>query len=255
MILTLVLLAIGALLFLIIAYNIVQQYKQKVEQEKRSLVAKQKVIIDETDELLLNANRIPYSKTLVLLMQQRIHDALQLIQDTDPSYRQLTQRLVDVKNQIANIKENYTAQDDKSFRAPSNDQQTVQMMKVLKKLRAVLRAEYNKGKIDPQGYVAQDRRLEVMLLKLNLESLFKRAATAKMTKQWGTAKQQISKGIKVLSAMSDRDNYLNKKLQELQEMQKEIDTHLQQASKQELQDIQDKETNELDVLFQPKKKW
>ena len=39
MILTLILLSIGALLFLVIAYNVVQQYKQKAEADKRQAIA------------------------------------------------------------------------------------------------------------------------------------------------------------------------------------------------------------------------
>ena len=53
MVLTLILLSIGALLFLVITYNIVQQYKQKQETDRRILMSRQKLIIDESDELLL----------------------------------------------------------------------------------------------------------------------------------------------------------------------------------------------------------
>ena len=45
MILTLVLLSIGALLFLVIAYNVVQQYKQKAEAEKRHAIARHKTVM------------------------------------------------------------------------------------------------------------------------------------------------------------------------------------------------------------------
>ena len=84
MILTLVLLSIGALLFLVITYNIVQQYKQKQESDRRYTMSKQKQLIDESDELLLNANRLPYTKTLVLLLQNRILDALKAILQSNP---------------------------------------------------------------------------------------------------------------------------------------------------------------------------
>ena len=75
MILTLVLLSIGALLFLVIAYNVVQQYKQKAEADKRHAVARHKTVADETEEVLLNVNLVPFSKNMVLLLQHRILDA------------------------------------------------------------------------------------------------------------------------------------------------------------------------------------
>lgn len=80
MVLTLVLLAIGALLFLTIAYNIFQQHKQKQEIDRRAIVARQKIIIEEAEDILLNVNRMPYSKTLILLLQTRILDALRTLQ-------------------------------------------------------------------------------------------------------------------------------------------------------------------------------
>ena len=52
MILTLILLSIGALLFLVIAYNVVQQYKQKAEADKRQAIARHKAVADETEEAL-----------------------------------------------------------------------------------------------------------------------------------------------------------------------------------------------------------
>ena len=51
MILTLILLSIGALLFLVIAYNVVQQYKQKAEADKRQAIARHKAVADETEEI------------------------------------------------------------------------------------------------------------------------------------------------------------------------------------------------------------
>ncbi|MGL4776313.1 MAG: DNA repair protein, partial [Aeromonas veronii] len=84
MILTLVLLSIGALLFLVIAYNVVQQYKQKAEADKRHAVARHKTVADETEEVLLNVNLVPFSKNMVLLLQHRILDAYRAIAQVMP---------------------------------------------------------------------------------------------------------------------------------------------------------------------------
>lgn len=85
MVLTLVLLAIGALLFLTIAYNIFQQHKQQQEIDRRAVIARQKVIIEEAEDILLNVNRLSYSKTLVMLLQNRLLDALRTIQNATPN--------------------------------------------------------------------------------------------------------------------------------------------------------------------------
>ena len=163
MILTLVLLSIGALLFLVIAYNVVQQYKQKAEADKRHAVARHKTVADETEEVLLNVNLVPFSKNMVLLLQHRILDAYRAIAQVMPN-NQIKQRIVDVQTQIKNVQENYSVQDEGQFKTPESDRQAIQMLQLVKKMRAVLRVEHNKGKIDPQGFAQEERRLELMQL-------------------------------------------------------------------------------------------
>ncbi len=118
MILTLVLLSIGALLFLVIAYNVVQQYKQKAEADKRHAIARHKSVVDETEEMLLNVNLVPFSKNIVLLLQHRILDAYRAIALVMPS-GQLKQRIADVQTQIKNVQENYSSQDEGTSRPRS----------------------------------------------------------------------------------------------------------------------------------------
>ena len=152
MILTLILLSIGALLFLVIAYNVMQQYKQKAEADKRQAIAKHKSIADETEEVLLNVNLVPFSKNMVLLLQHRILDAYRAIAQVMPGNAQIRQRVLDVQTQIKNVRENYSSHDEGHFKTPESDRQAIQMLQLVKKMRAVLRVEHNKGKIDPQGF-------------------------------------------------------------------------------------------------------
>ncbi|MFG0833328.1 MULTISPECIES: hypothetical protein [Aeromonas] len=255
MILTLILLSIGALLFLVIAYNVVQQYKQKAEADKRQAIAKHKSIADETEEMLLNVNLVPFSKNLVLLLQHRILDAYRAIAQVMPGNGQIRQRIQDVQTQIKNVQDNYSPHDEGHFKTPESDRQAIQMLQLVKKMRAVLRVEHNKGKIDPQGFAQEDRRLELMQLKINIANLLKRAMDAQIQGQYGTCRQLFTKGLAAVGNISDKDAYLLAREEEMRQGLKSLDEHLAQQSESELQNIKDKETDELDVLFQPKKKW
>ncbi|MFB2862593.1 DNA repair protein [Aeromonas sp. MdU4] len=254
MILTLVLLSIGALLFLVIAYNVVQQYKQKAESDKRHAVARHKTVVDETEEVLLNVNLVPFSKNMVLLLQHRILDAYRAIAQVMPN-NQIKQRIADVQSQIKNVQENYSAQDEGHFKTPESDRQAIQMLQLVKKLRAVLRVEHNKGKIDPQGFAQEERRLELMQLKINISNLVKRAMDAQIQGQYGTCRQLYTKGLSAMASVSDKDPYLMAREEDMRQGLKALDELQQQNSAQDLQNIKDKEADELDVLFQPKKKW
>lgn len=254
MILTLVLLSIGALLFLVIAYNVVQQYKQKAEAEKRHAVARHKTVADETEEVLLNVNLVPFSKNMVLLLQHRILDAYRAIAQVMPN-NQIKQRIVDVQTQIKNVQENYSVQDEGQFKTPESDRQAIQMLQLVKKMRAVLRVEHNKGKIDPQGFAQEERRLELMQLKINISNLVKRAMDARIQGQYGTCCQLYTKGLSAMASVGDKDPYLLAREEDMRQGLKELEELQQQNSAQDLQNIKDKEADELDVLFQPKKKW
>lgn len=254
MVLTLVLLSIGALLFLVIAYNIMQQYKQKQETDRRILMTKQKLIIDESDELLLNASRLPYTKSLVLLLQNRILDALRAISQANPALTSVRQRIQDVTAQINYVQEHYQANEESAFRAPDSDRQALQMLQLVKKIRAVMRVEQNKGKIDPQAFVAEDRRLELLLLKINIANLIQRALDARVQRQFGSAKQMLTKGITTLAAIHDKDAWLITREEEMRLALREMAEQLEQANQKELDQLNEKK-DDLDVLFQPKRKW
>ncbi|MGL5975434.1 MAG: DNA repair protein [Aeromonas sobria] len=254
MILTLVLLSIGALLFLVIAYNVVQQYKQKAEADTRHAVARHKTVADETEEVLLNVNLVPFSKNMVLLLQHRILDAYRAIAQVMPN-NQIKQRIADVQTQIKNVQENYSPHDEGHFKTPESDRQAIQMLQLVKKMRAVLRVEHNKGKIDPQGFAQEERRLELMQLKINISNLIKRAMDAQIQGQFGTCRQLYIKGLSAIGNVGDKDPYLVAREEDMRQGLKALDEQQQQNSAQDLQNIKDKETDELDVLFQPKKKW
>ncbi|MCZ4263155.1 hypothetical protein O4G76_20250, partial [Limimaricola sp. G21655-S1] len=102
---------------------------------------------------------------MVLLLQHRILDAYRAIAQVMPN-NQIKQRIVDVQTQIKNVQENYSMQDEGQFKTPESDRQAIQMLQLVKKMRAVLRVEHNKGKIDPQGFAQEERRLELMQLKI-----------------------------------------------------------------------------------------
>ncbi|MBO1518702.1 DNA repair ATPase [Oceanisphaera pacifica] len=253
MMLTLILIAIGALLFLIIIYNILQQYLQKQEAEKRTQLLRHKNIINETDELLLNASQLPFSKALVVSLYSRILHSLKAMQQQDPNNEQIKTRLVNIQQQIQHVKDNYTL-DQPGLKPPESDQQALHMLQVVKRLRTVLRIEHNKGKLGNQTFVQEDRRLELIRLKINLVNLAKRARTAIGNKDVNTAQQLLKKGLSVLDKIPDKDDQLKGIESNLQQRLSDL-TSTQKKELQEQQARAEEEKSELDLLFEPKRKW
>ena len=54
-----------ALIIIVVVVNAIQQHKEKLEHEKRAKAAKQKAIIDETEELILSLANLPSNPSLI----------------------------------------------------------------------------------------------------------------------------------------------------------------------------------------------
>ena len=255
--LTFIVIAIAVLLFLVIGYNIVLQFKRKAETEKRQIIIKHRQVIEEAEELLLNATSLPYSKILTLLLHSRMHDSLAATLQMDPSLPQVRQRLTNVKAQMAQLKEAPAQVEEKMFRSPNSDREAIVLLQQIKKIRAVLRAEHAKSKVNTQTFVIEDRKLELMQLNVNIDNLLKRAYEARATRQFGSCKQLLRKGIDTLNNINDKNESLLNKQQTLTSFLNEVNEQLSQASSDDLKDRQEKKEkkNELDLLFQPKQKW
>lgn len=249
---------VGLLLFVLIGYNIVQQYKQKVEAERRMAISKQRAVVFEVDELLLNATRMPFSKSLLLILQNRIRNALLMMIHISPAVPAMREHLLNTETQIQQIRDSYTPPDESIFRTPENDKEALALLQVTKKIRAVLRSEHTKGKISTEVLVAEDHRLEMMQLKINIENSIKRINDAQLNKQFGSANQIINKLLNILASIPDKDSYLEQKQFQLIEYKNTIKSYLVETSDNALRAMKAKEKekkNDLDELFADKKKW
>ncbi len=245
---------VAILLVLLLGYNIMLQYKVKIEATKRQESARYVTLIDGTEELIGHAHNIPFSKELLLCLNNRILDALQNMHQLDPKNKQLSQRIETQKRQIVQLEENNDVEETTTFKMPGSDKQAIAMLKLVKRLRDAIRNEHNKGRLDTQTYVTENARLETMQVRINIENVIKRAKDAISRGQPGTALQLLRKGIDALSTKSD--SYSIQAKQNLEDMLGDLDRKRQDKSNAEMQQLVDKErVNDMDALFGEKKKW
>ncbi|MGF1720391.1 DNA repair protein [Vibrio kyushuensis] len=245
---------VAVLLVLVLGYNIMLQYKVKVETAKKQESARYIAVIDATEDLIGNAHHMPFSKELLVCLNTRILDALNNMHELDPKNKQLAQRLENMKQQITQLRDNYQGGDSTTFKVPSSDKQAIVMLKLVKRLRDTIRTEHNKGRFETQAYVAENARLESIQVRINIENVIKRANDAIVRGQPGTAIQLLRKGIDALS--SKNDDYSNQARNKLQTMFDELEQKRQNKSAEDLQQIEEKEKeDDMDALFGQKKKW
>lgn len=236
-----------------IAASAVQQHKERKETELREEIARQKAIIDETESAIELATQMPVSQQFIALLHTRVLNALKQSLESNPQ-PDTKQRIADKTAAIKNIDVTEPAPDLSSFRLPQSDKIIIKYIQAIKKLRIILRSENQKGNVPSKVFAAEDKALEKLQLRVNVETLGKRANDAIRTNMQGSAKQYVEKAIAALKKQNPQDEYTTSRAAEFEQMLSGIDAA---AVKNIVSQAQAGEQNkeDIDSLFAPKKKW
>ena len=149
-----------ALIIIVVVVNAMQQHKQKQEQEKRAKAAKQKAIIDETEELLLNLAHLPPSPSIVEILNRRSLNAAKNMAKILPTVKGIRNRINEMEARLNAATELAAADSttEQNFVLPDNEQQLVVILQTIKKIRMMLKSEHSKGTLDPQKFTTEDHK-------------------------------------------------------------------------------------------------
>lgn len=248
---------IVALIVVVVVVNAIQQHKQKVEQEKRGQIAKQKAIMDETEELILNLALLPENPVVITILNTRSLNAIRAMKEIMPEMKNISSRVQEFESRLKasqEVLQNYQPRED-NFILPDNEQQLVQILQCIKKLRTVLKSEQSKGALDSQLFVREDARLDLMQLTINIESLLKRGNAAYAKDMLGSARQYFEKALQTISGHPTSSDYTQNKKTEIEDRLEEITNELKTTNAKDRAKKAKSEEDDLDMLFQPKKKW
>lgn len=245
------------LIIIVVVVNAIQQHKAKLEKEKRAKVAKQKAIIDETEELLLNLGNLPPNPTLVSILNKRSLSAIKAMVQIMPESKVFRSRLSEFEARLnaSNEAAQTPKAGEENFILPDNEQQLVVILQCIKKLRATLKSEQVKGNLDAQTFTQEDHRLDAMQLKISVESLLKRGMKAYNKEMLGSARQYFEKALQTLTEHPIQTEYTKTKRVGVEEQLNEITTALQSTNAKDAEKKAKAQEDDLDLLFQPKKKW
>jgi len=247
-----------ALIIIVVVVNGIQQHREKLEQEKRARASKQKAIIDETEELIVQAGNLPPNAIINNILNKRSMNAAKTMSEILPESKPIKKRLQDMKARVDASEEmakNQAGAAEEKFTLPDNEQQLVGILQCIKKLRFMLKSEQAKGSLDPQTFTQQDKRLDSMQLKIGVESLSKRGNKAHSNEMLGSARQYYEKALQTLMDHGSQTEYTQSKRAEIEQTLSEITTALQSTNAADAAKKAKDEEDDLDMLFQPKKKW
>ena len=130
------------------------------------------------------------------------------------------------------------------------------MVKVLKKLKGTINSEQKRGRINPEVFTNEIKRVDLLQIRVNINSIIKRAKIAIEAKQIGSAKTYLEKAIATVKKInSEGEIFVGERLDEATQMLQKIDQVDIDRKAREQQAKDEKSSTDLDILFQPKKKW
>lgn len=251
---TIVIILIVTLIVLAIMVNAIQQHKEKVEAERRTELAKQKSIIDETESVLMAAtqSQVPVAPHLNIVLLKRIQNALKFVAELNPNASDNKQRAKEMGERIKAMGSEAGTIEEK-INLPDSDKQIIVCIQSLKKLRALLRSEHSKGKVDTQVFMNEDKRLDRMQLRVNVDTLSRRAESAIKGQMMGSARQYLEKAIIALSSFPTQDEYTATRKAQLETQLNQIQENLRNSNAEDTARRIEEERDDLDMLFAPKK--
>jgi hypothetical protein len=252
---TIIIVLIVALVLVGIIVNAMQQHKNKVEGERRAELSKQKGIIDNTEAALAAAEQIPISQRLVFIMQRRILAAIKAAKQMGDNTTGSNDRIKSTEEALKAIDVSKAPPSEDSFQLPQGDKQVIQFIRGIKTLRALLRSEFKKNRIESRVFLAEDKLLERLQLQANVDTLIRRGDTAIKNNQLGSARQCLEKAIGALAAQPNQDEFLTVRKTQLEEQLINIESSLKNVNSRDVAKKEESERNDLDELFAEKKKW
>jgi hypothetical protein len=255
MIFTVIIVLIVGLVLVGIIVNAFQQHKNKLDAERRADLSKQKNIIDNTESALVAAEQIPISQRLVFVMQRRILGAMKAAKQMGDNATGSNERVKTAEDALKSIDINQVPPSDDSFKLPQGDKQVILFIRGIKTLRALLRSEFKKNRIESRVFLAEDKLLERLQLRANVETLMRRGDTAIKNNQLGSARQCLEKAIGALASQPNPDEFINTRKAQLEEQLCNIEKNLKTVNSRDVAKKEKSEKSDIDELFGAKKKW
>ena len=255
MLLTLIITLVVALVVIAIIVNAIQQHRERLASLKRAEYSKLRTVLEDTEELLVNAANVPMSAALSQMLLKRIAFTLRAMVELEPGARDIKQRLKETESRLSDSSAAASDGANETVTLPDNDPQLIAMIKGIKRLRTVLRSEHARGNVDTQVVIQEDKRLEVLQLRINVESQVKRGNQARTNNMLGSARQYFEKALTELGNTPHRDDYTTTRKSEVMQALEDIALQLKEGNVRDREKKEEKENKDLDELFAPKRKW
>ncbi len=93
MLFTIIIVLVVALVIIAVIVNAVQQHKERLALLKRAQFSKLRTLLEDTEDILLNAANVPITKGIVQMLLKRIVVTLKAMLELEPNSKELKKRI------------------------------------------------------------------------------------------------------------------------------------------------------------------
>ncbi|MFS6537718.1 hypothetical protein V6D52_10480 [Idiomarina loihiensis] len=230
----------------------VQQNRQRLELERRKKLARFRSSLEQIEDLIHMSSFFPIGKSMLVVLNSRALEILKGMNAASPS-KDYKARIQDYEERIQSVDRNDTSLISEDFEIPENNKQIIAMINGLKRLRSTLRNEHSRGRVDSNVFSVEDQRLTKLQLKISIETLIRRGRHAYESHMLGSARQYYEKALRTIEDQSFSDDYTTSRQQSIKKALEQIAQELKDAHTRDKE--KHKKEDDLEELFQPKRKW
>ncbi|MEL7799626.1 hypothetical protein AAG579_12485 [Idiomarina loihiensis] len=230
----------------------VQQNRQRLELERRKKMARFRSSLEQIEDLIHMSSFFPIGKSMLVVLNSRALEILKGMNAASPS-KDYKARIQDYEERIQSVDRNDTSLISEDFEIPENNKQIIAMINGLKRLRSTLRNEHSRGRVDSNVFSVEDQRLTKLQLKISIETLIRRGRHAYESHMLGSARQYYEKALRTIEDQSFSDDYTTSRQQSIKKALEQIAQELKDAHTRDKE--KHKKEDDLEELFQPKRKW
>ncbi|WP_231378583.1 hypothetical protein [Idiomarina loihiensis] len=230
----------------------VQQNRQRLELERRKKLARFRSSLEQIEDLIHMSSFFPIGKSMLVVLNSRALEILKGMNAASPS-KDYKARIQDYEERIQSVDRNDTSLISEDFEIPENNKQIIAMINGLKRLRSTLRNEHSRGRVDSNVFSVEDQRLTKLQLKISIETLIRRGRHAYESQMLGSARQYYEKALRTIEDQSFSDDYTTSRQQSIKKALEQIAQELKDAHTRDKE--KHKKEDDLEELFQPKRKW
>ncbi|MFT5808377.1 MAG: hypothetical protein ACI9LG_002683 [Moritella dasanensis] len=234
------------IVFLIVIFAIIRQVRQVMATKRRQVIAIQRKIIEETEDVLKYSTSLSFSKQIEILLLERIITSLKAILKVDPSHHKLKQYISDQHSKKISVK---VSTYHNVFIEPNNEREAIDLVRHISALRKMLRQEHAQANISTMDCIAEEQKLERIRVKVRLCNALGRASTFFDEGKFHTAQKALKKVLESIEPLENKDEYIIEGLEQGHTLLRKVNDKLAElATKSEDKNIPEDATS-LDILF------